>query len=254
MAVLVLCFALVLARVGAFVGVLPLLGGGAVPRLVKVGLTVALTCSWFDTLFGKLAPEGLSASLQSSWPALGVAAGRELFLGALLGYAFGLFLLPARAAGEVLSQETGLSLGGLLDPLGGSSSSALPQLFEMLSIVLILGLDGHHLFLLLLHGSFTRYPVGVALPEVPVGHLVDGLAAAQEWGVVLAMPVAVYLFLTTVVLIILSRAAPQLTLYSIGFPLRIGVGLVALLLLLPNLTAGLLGSFGEMARWILGSG
>src|SRR5262245_61263501 len=116
MAVLVLCFALVLARVGAFVAVLPLLGGGAVPRLVKLGLTVALGCSWFGTLFAKLPPEGLSASLQSSWPALGVAAGREMLLGALLGYAFGLFLLPARAAGEVLSQETGLSLGGLLDP------------------------------------------------------------------------------------------------------------------------------------------
>jgi flagellar biosynthesis protein FliR len=71
---------------------------------------------------------------------------------------------------------------------------------------------------------------------------------------VLAMPVAVYLFMTTVLLALLSRAAPQLNLYSIGFPLRLIVGLAATLLLLPNLTAGMVNAFSHLTRILLGTG
>lgn len=255
MATLILCFCLIIARVSAFVAALPVFGGRSVPRLVKVGLVVALAVAWFDVLFGTVpAAELQSRTVQSSWLALAIALGREVVLGALVGFAFGLFLLPARIAGELISQESGLGFGAMLDPLGGSSGGPLPQLFELVSILFILGLDTHHVFLTVLHGTFADYPVGATLPEVPVQRLVAGLAAAQEWGVLLAMPVALYLFVTSLVLIVLTRAAPQLNLYSVGFPMRIAMGLGATLLLLPSLTSGIVSSFGELGRLLTGSG
>ena len=79
-------------------------------------------------------------------------------------------------------------------------------------------------------------------------YIVEGTATAHEWGLVLAAPVAICLFLTTIVLALLAKTSPQMNLFSIGFALRLGVGLVAAFLFFPNLTSvigKLFENFGE---------
>ncbi len=249
--VLVVSFSLILARVGTFVTLVPVLGGRNVPRLVKVGFTLALTVLWFSS--GRTLPNPffLESGIRLHWLGYAVALGREALLGAVLGFAFGLFLVPVRIAGEYIGQEMGLTLGSLSDPTSESSSTAVTQILEMLGILLFLGLDGHHIFLAALHSTFLRWPVGGALPGLPVAHLVYGAAAAQEWGLLLAAPVGVCLFLTTVVLALMARVAPQLNIFSVGFALRLGVGLAALLLLLPELGGALIHLFGQFRELLL---
>jgi flagellar biosynthetic protein FliR len=233
----VACFSLYLTRVGAFVAVMPQWGGVAVPKLVKIGLTLALTCFWFGT--GLQVAAWARHTDQISWVAFGVAMAQEAALGALMGYAFGLFLVPAHIAGEFLSQEMGLSFAGLVGAGGDNGGSPLTAIFQVLAAMVFLGLDGHHLLFGVLHSTFRNYPVGANLPGLPVQNLVAAAAATEEWGLMLAAPVALCLFLTTVILALLARAAPQLSLYTIGFPLRLGVGLAASLLLFPNFLAAL---------------
>jgi flagellar biosynthetic protein FliR len=246
---LVVLFSLVLARVGAFVAVLPLFGGTNVPRLVKAGLAFALATLWFGNAIPGPPEELLNRPVETSYLAYGVAVGRETALGALLGYAFGLFQVPARVCGEFLTEELGLSFGAFLDPTGTGNVSALTQILDALGILLFLGLDGHHLFLAALDATFTRYPVGAALPIVPPQNLVSGASLTVQWGLAIAMPVALSLFVVTVVLAIMSRAAPQINLFTVGFPLRLLAGLLLLFLLLPNLLNSLvnaLGRYGEL--------
>jgi len=246
---LVLLFSLVLTRVGAFVAVLPLFGGVAVPRTVKAGLAFALATVWFGNVADALPTGLLTASPETSWFAYGLAVGREAVLGALLGYAFGLFQVPARVCGEFLTEELGLSFGAFIDPTAQGNVSALTQIIDALGVLLFLGLDGHHLFLTALDATFVRYPVGATLPDVPVQHLVGGAALTVQWGVVIAMPVVVGMFVVTFVLTLMARAAPQINLFTVGFPLRLLAGLVLLFLLIPNLLTALanaLGRFGEL--------
>ncbi len=245
----VLLFSLVLTRVGAFVAVLPLFGGVNVPRLVKTGLAFSLATVWFGNAAVAVPPELLNRPLETSWLAYGVAVFRETALGALLGYAFGLFQVPARVCGEFLTEELGLSFGAFLDPTQQGNVSALTQIIDALGVLLFLGLDGHHLFLAALDATFTRYPVGGALPGVPVQHLVAGASLTVQWGVAIAMPVAVALFVVTFVLTLMARVAPQINLFTVGFPLRLLAGLTLLCLMLPNLLGALvnaLGRFGEL--------
>jgi flagellar biosynthesis protein FliR len=245
----VVLFSLVLTRVGAFVAVLPLFGGANVPRLVKAGLAFALATLWFGNAVEGPPKELLNRAVETSYFAYAVAAWRETVLGALLGYAFGLFQVPARVCGEFLTEELGLSFGAFIDPTGTGNVSALTQILDALGILLFLGLDGHHLFLAALDATFTRYPVGAAMPSVPIQPLVAGASLSIQWGLAIAMPVAVSLFVVTVVLAIMSRAAPQINLFTVGFPLRLVAGLVLLFLLLPNLLYSLvnaLGRFGEL--------
>jgi flagellar biosynthetic protein FliR len=246
---LALYFGLVLARVGSGVAVMPLLGGSSTPRLVKVGLTFALAVFWFGSMDLPDARmlEGLSRGSSLS---LLLVLGREMLLGALLGFAFNLFLVPARVAGEFISQEIGLPLATVLGPAADNSAGSITLLLETFSSLLFLGLDLHHVFLAALHATFARYPLGGTMPSIPVAPLLDGAAAAQEMGLLLAAPLGVALFLVTIVLALLTRAAPQLNIYSVGFGLQAGVALAAGLLLMPDMLTFLVVIFGRLSEYL----
>lgn len=250
----VMILGLVLARVGGFVAFLPLFGGHTVPRRVKAGLAVALTGFWFGGLDPHALPTLAIQAGPAAWLAVTLAAIREAVLGAVLGYGFGLVLLPARVAGEFLTQQMGLSVVTALNPGAEATTGTVTQFFETLGILIFLGLDGHHLFLAALHATFTTWPVGGPGTPLPLVPVLNGVGRTQEWGLLLAAPLGVCLFLTSVLLAFMARAAPQLNIYSVGFTLQVGVALVATLLLLPEVGAllvGIFGRFGELvAEWL----
>jgi flagellar biosynthesis protein FliR len=233
-------FALTLARVATFIHVLPLIGGTNVPRLVKVGFSLALTVLLFSNETSTQAVSGAT-----SWFGFGLAMGREMILGGMLGFVMSLFLVPAHIAAEFITQEAGLSFASVLTATGDGSATSLTTFFEMLASLVFFSLDLHHVFLLVLQETLEHMPIGRGF-ELPRWDFVTAAAAAEEGGLLLAAPVALCLFLTTLVLALLTRAAPQLNIYSVGFPVRVIVALVALVLLLPQLISGMIGLFGYM--------
>jgi flagellar biosynthesis protein FliR len=255
MEMFVWCFCLVFARVATFVAVVPLFGTMAMPRLVKTGLVMALTTVWFVPLAEAMPATMLFKSSDSlSWVGHFAALGREICLGGILGYGLGLFMVPAHVAGEYLTQEMGLAFANQVNPTTGASGSPLTQVFEYLAIAIFFSVDGHHVLLGVLHATFTQYPILGSLPDMRLPRFVAGATMAEEWGLMLAAPVAMFLFLTTVLLALLTRAAPQMNLYSVGFPLRLGVGLAACLLLLPSWVNAIVSAFcqfGQLAsQWM----
>lgn len=231
--------ALILARVSAFLTLAPVLGGRAVPKLVKMSLALALSSFWF-TSSGAAQAQAIITLNQSPWLGLVLAVAREAVVGAVLGYVFGLFLTPFRIAGEYIAQEMGLTLGSINDPTRSQPSTVLGQFFEMMGILLLLSQNVHHLFLGMLHRTFATQPLGGSFLPVPVGAQLQALSSATEWGLLLAAPVGCCLFLTSLLLALLTRAAPQLNLMAAGFALRVLAGIVALLMLWPDLVPWML--------------
>jgi flagellar biosynthesis protein FliR len=223
---------LLLARLGAFAGVMPLFGART-PRMVRVGLTVALAAFYLSTEPPK--PEagaGPEVQIESFQYALAVA--RETLIGAAMGFAFGLFLLPARVAGEFITTQVGLNITPQVGPTGDESAGTITTVFETVAGLVFLIANGHHVVLAALHASFALYPLGgTTVPQAAPA--VNGLAGAYEMGVLLAAPLAACLFLLAVTLAIMARAAPQLNVYSIGFTLQVLVVLFGGLFLLPEL-------------------
>ena len=87
-----------------------------------------------------------------------------------------------------------------------------------------------------------------------MANMVTGVTTTVEWGLVLAMPMALCVFVVTVVLTMMARAAPQINLFSVGFPLRLAAGLVVVFLLLPNFLvnlANVLGRWGDVVKRIV---
>jgi flagellar biosynthetic protein FliR len=240
--VLIVTFALVLARIGTFLLVLPLLGGPNVPHMVKIGFALSLAILFFE----------VRADLPTTsvtWFFFAMALGREILLGGLFGFALSFFLLPARIAGALIAQEAGLTYANVVTASGDGSTNSISALLEMLASLVFFALDLHHIFLLVLEESFRSYPIGARF-VLPKWDLISAASAAQEGGVLLAAPVALCLFLTTVVLAMMTRAAPQLNLYSVGFPLRVLVSLGAMLLLIPSMLTGMIGLFSYFVEML----
>jgi flagellar biosynthetic protein FliR len=154
-------------------------------------------------------------------------------------------------AGEFITQEIGLSFASEVTMSSDGSGGPLTVILDLFATLLFFGLNVHHLFLTVLDSSFLNFPVGQPF-QMPMFDLVGEAASAQEWGLVLAAPVVVCLFLTTVVLALLTRAAPQLNIYTVGFPLRLIVGMVALLVFLPQLLGGLVNMIAHFTELLAG--
>jgi flagellar biosynthetic protein FliR len=231
----VLSFTLILARVSALVATFPLLAGRGLPRLVKIGLAMSLAWMWFG-VYGP-APSAAVSQLAGNvhWLAVAVAVAREVLLGAVLGFSFGLFLAPLRVAGAYIAQEMGLTLASIADPSQGDPTNIVAQFLEALGVLLFFALDLHHGLLLTAHVSLQRWPFGSPLPPLSAMAVVGGVDDAQQWGLLLAAPVGVCLFVTSVVIVFLAKSAPQLNLFSVGLAVRLGVGLLTCLVFLPDM-------------------
>lgn len=230
----ILSFALILARVGTFIATFPLTGGRNLPRTVKIGLAAALTVMWFGVFGAEASARFVEVASGGRWFPLALVVVREIVIGAALGFAFGLVLIPTRIAGAYIGQEMGLTLGAISDPGNRESGSVVSRLFDALGILMFFALDVHHVVLAAVHATFQRWPLGSALPSFSRTAIVDGVGAAHDWGILLAAPVGVCLFATIVVLALLMKASPQLNLFSVGLAVRVAVGLVATFVFLPD--------------------
>lgn len=243
---------LLLARIGAFVAVAPPFAGRT-PRMVRAGFALALAAFYisaaaptWDAAFAKQGADVHPVRYA-------VALIREAIIGSAMGFAFGLFLLPARVAGEFITQQVGLNVSPTLGPTG-DSAGALTNLFETVAALIFLIANGHHIVLGALHTSFASLPLGgQVLPEAST--LVNGLATAYEMGLLLAAPLAVCLFLLAMTLAVMARTAPQLNIYSVGFTLQVLVVLVGGLFFLPEFVLmchAFIGYIGESLPRYLG--
>jgi flagellar biosynthesis protein FliR len=243
---------LVLARVGTFVAVMPPFAART-PRTVRAALAIALAAFYlsaapptWDAGFARHAAEPDPVRY-------GLALVRESLIGASLGFVFALFLLPARIAGEFVTGQIGLNASPSLSPSGPDGGGPFTVAFETAAGLIFLGLNGHHLVLSALHVSFAKFPLGGAgLPEY--GPHLSALASAYEAGMLLAAPLALCLFLLSVCLAIMTRVAPQLNVYSIGFTLQTIVALLGVLFLLPELMRALTVALDRAARFVPAAG
>ena len=237
-----------LTRILGLIAAAPLFGNVSVPARVKVALGVMLTLI--------IAPgvPALPAVDPMSLAGLVIVA-QQLVIGLALGFAMNLVFNAVEMAGEIVGLTMGFGFATFFDPQTHGRSSAIDQFLSLLAIMLFLATNVHLAMLATLAHTFSTLPVS----DAPVG--IGGLRQLATWGgvifsagVQLALPMIAALLITNVALGILTRAAPQLNLFGIGFPITLGVGFIVLALSLPYLATPMgrlfeqgLGLMGEMA-------
>lgn len=243
-------FFLALTRILAILVHVPVLGGRLVPDMVKIGLGFLLAVALIPW---QPLPPG-----EESIPALAFtfAIGRELLVGTLAGFAATLTFAAVQMAGEMMGLVSGFGSARIINPAFESSGSALDNFFVMMAMLLFLAIDGHHAFLLALQRTFELVPLNAPLPELSAGRLVALSAQLIAAGVRLSLPVVGTLLLADLTLGLLARVAPQVHVFFLGLPLKLGAGLVVLAFALAMLFPSLVDLFrrlGERALGLLGA-
>ncbi len=212
---------LALTRILAMMIAVPVLGGQLVPIQVRLSLGLILTAILIP--WQPLPPE--AAAMGGLEYALGI--GRELLIGTLAGFAASLTFAVLQIAGEAMGLGSGFASSQLFNPTLSQSGSALDQFFTTIAMVYFLVIDGHHLFLIGVQKTFSVLPLMAPLPLDRMGALITIASQLILAGVHLALPVMAALFLTDLTLGLLARIAPQVQVYFLGLPVKIGVSLVA---------------------------
>ena len=214
-------------RTLALFAAMPIMSARNVPLQVRIGLAgfIALAAQ------GSLPPVALVA-LDSPVALLLVV--QQAVIGLSLGFAVRLVFAAVEFAGELIGLQMGLNFAGFFNPMSASTATATSQFFGTMVAWLFVVINGHLLVIAALVQSFTAFPVG---PE-PFAFLQQ--MQPQRWGseifgtgLWIALPLVTMLLFVNFVLGTISRVAPQINIFAIGFPVTLGVGLLGLVLTLP---------------------
>ena len=210
---------------------LPVLGARTVPMRVRIGLAAFLAIAAQDSL-PALAPDVVATPLDAPQALLLVV--QQVVIGLSLGFAVRVVFAAVEFAGEIIGLQMGLNFAGFFDPLSASTATATSRLFGTTVSWLFIVMNGHLLVIAALAQSFVAFPVG---PE-PFAFLHQ--MQPQRWGAEIfatglwiALPLVTMLLFINLVLGTISRVAPQINIFAIGFPVTLGVGLLGLVMTLP---------------------
>jgi flagellar biosynthetic protein FliR len=216
-------------RLLALFATLPVLSHRALPRQAKIGLALAIAF-----VLAPVLPEPPAVPLGS--PAALALLAQQAAVGAALGFAVRLALAAVELAGETIGLQMGLSFAGFFDLSNPQGSNAAGSLISLAATLLFLGMDGHLLAIGGLAESFAAFPVGGPGPGLATaGELARAGGRVFEIGLSLALPMITVMLFANLALGVIARAAPQLNIFSFGFPFSIALGLAALYLTLPYL-------------------
>ena len=210
------------ARIGACLMVAPMFGARFVQPRIRIILAVAITA-----LVVPLIPAPTIAPFS---PQGFVVAFQQLLIGVAFGFALQVVFDALALAGQLLANSMGLSFAFNIDPLRGSSTPALGQLYVILATLTFLALGGHLALLEMLVGGLYTLPIGTT------GLGQEGLWSLILWGgtlfsgaIGIALPGVTALLIVNLAFGVVSRAAPSLNLFAVGFPVSLVVGLLVVL-------------------------
>ncbi len=215
-----------LARVLAMITSSPILGNKQLPRRIKIGLAILLSIVIAPTLdpmpdvqIGS--PQGLLILVQ------------QIIIGTMIGFIIRMVFTAVEMAGEFAGLQMGLGFASFYDPQNSSYSPVIAQWLGIIASLIFLSMNGHLILLSAVAESFHTLPVGQMLPA-------KSFLAAAQWGasifayaLQISLPLLAALLIANIALGILTRAAQQLNLFAIGFPITLSVGFFVLSFTMP---------------------
>ena len=202
-------------RVGAFLVSAPFFGGRMVPLQIRIVFSFCLGF-W---ILGTLQFPDQNTLLG---PKLILIVLQELFIGLTVGLVLNICFSAVSLAGEKIAATSGLAFASQVDPTGGGQSPVISQIFMIFLIVVFFSVNGHLIVLGLIYKSFELYPLG---QFTSYGDLISaGLSASDilfKSAAAIVLPVVIVLLFVNIAIGFITKSAPQLNLFSFGFPMTL---------------------------------
>ena len=215
-------------RIGAMLVAMPVIGTRLVSTRAKVVLTFLLSVMVLPLL--PEVPQVEALSLQGMFISI-----QQVLIGVSLGFTLQLVFGALMIAGESIAMSMGLGFASMVDPANGVNVPVVSQLFIIMGTLIFLALGGHLMLIQLLVSSFESMPIATDGLER------DSFWAIMSWGsqmfigaIWVAIPALISMLVITLSMGVMTRAAPQLNIFSVGFPVTMFMGFIILMLVLPS--------------------
>lgn len=216
-------------RVLALFSVAPVFSTRAIPVRSRIGLAFLVAVCAQAAL-----PEQPVISVNGR-EAFGAVV-QQVGVGVAIGFAVRLVFASVELAGEVIGLQMGLNFASFFDPVSNAQVSAVARFFGNIALLLFVVINGHLMVLMAVVKSFERFPVEghwlAAVGQMRLHELGAALFSSALW---IALPMVAMLLFVNLTLGIISRVAPQMNIYAVGFPVTLTVGLLGITATLPML-------------------
>jgi flagellar biosynthetic protein FliR len=232
---------LMLVRVGAMFATAPVLGSRVVPVRVRVGLGLIVAL----TALPMVAED--SGPVPRSVVAFTILAAKELVVGAVIGLVAQMIFAAVQLAGSYIDVSAGFAIATTIDPVNNTNLTVLGRFYNLVATAAFIAIGGHLFLMQAVVSSFEILPP-TSMPRFEV--FVEGvLLRSDEMFVIslqIAAPLMAALLITDVALGIMSRAAPQMNVFIVGLPVKVGLALIGTAVLLPSFVTLLNGVTQQM--------
>lgn len=249
---LILYFGLPLTRISAMLMVMPIFGAQFVPKRVKLLLSFGISLIVFPLLYDN-APIAQNAlnSLQLIYLLI-----KQIVIGVMIGLAVHVVFQAFVMAAELCAMQMGLGFASMVDPQNGLSVPALGQFYLMIVTLLFLSMNGHLFLIQTIVESFDKIPVSIMSTK-----FIDfsDMVTLGSWiflgGLKIALPAVTALLIVNMAIGIMTKATPQLNIFSLGFPVTMILGMIILwfssVTLLPQFTEMFNELIVKINQWIV---
>ncbi len=215
-------------RIASMLMVAPVFGASYVAARVRLGLAVVVTLVVAPLVPGPPPVEPLSAEGF-------LITGQQVLVGVTMGFALRLILAVFELVGQIIAQHMALHFASLVDPNSGVQMPMLAQFYMILALLVFLSLNGHLVALQVLAESFTVVPVAVdGIGREGFWHLALQMGWVFSSALAFALPAIAALLVVNLAFGVVTRAAPQLNIFSVGFPAIMIMGFGIIYITLPH--------------------
>jgi flagellar biosynthetic protein FliR len=229
----IVAFFFPLTRILALLAVAPPFNNAALPLRVRLMLGLAIAIAITPAL----------PAVPPLEPASGIGLwilALQLLIGLAMGFSVRLIFSAIDMAGNMIATQMGLGFATLYDPQNTGQTPVVSEFMGLLALLIFMAINGHLMLIATLTHSFTVIPISATAPGSSTWlNLANSGVVIFSSGLLLALPILVALLITNVALGVLSRAAPQLNLFAVGFPLTLALGFAMLIISLSYLGAPL---------------
>lgn len=215
-------------RIAGLLMTAPVIGTRSVPVRIRIVIAMAITIVIFPVI-----PEVPNVDAVSAQGVLITI--QQVMIGLAMGLCMRVIFIALEVAGQAVGQLMGLMMASMVDPLNGNQVPIIGQFYLLLATLLFLVVDGHLMMIRVLAESFYSMPIAAT------GISTNGAWEVLMWtgriikaAVMIALPVIVSLLIVNMSFGIMTRSAPQLNIFAVGFPIMIIMGVVIIFFSLNN--------------------
>ena len=218
---------LIFARASAFVTIAPFFSIRGIPVLVKIGFSFILSVVLLPLVpFAPMEHISLLA-----WWFLVI---KEVAVGLTLAFLANMVFAAVRISGELIDIHIGFAMASVLDPQTQTSTTLMGQFKYMVAILIFLSVDGHHVLISALAHSYTLVPIANVLIDPIVSlYVLKTFVGMFALAFKIAAPIIAVLIIADIALGLVARTVPQLNVFILGFPLKTGLGMFTVAIVIP---------------------